>query len=36
LQSAFEEAAGSGVTVGTVLSEFSRVHGGAIEGCFVE
>jgi hypothetical protein len=36
LQSAFEEAADRGVPVGAVLSEFSRVHGGSIEGCFVE
>jgi hypothetical protein len=35
LQSAFEEAADRGVPVGAVLSEFSRVHGGSIEGCFV-
>jgi hypothetical protein len=33
LQSAFDEAAESGVPVGAVLSEFSRVHGGSIEGC---
>jgi hypothetical protein len=36
LQSAFEEAAERGVPVGAVLSEFSRVHGGSIEGCFVD
>jgi hypothetical protein len=36
LQSAFEEAADRGVPVGAVLSEFSRVHGGSIENCFVE
>jgi hypothetical protein len=36
LQSAFEEAADRGVPVGAVLSEFSRVHGGSIELCFVE
>jgi hypothetical protein len=36
LQSAFEEAAERGVPVGAVLSEFSRVHGGSIEECFVE
>jgi hypothetical protein len=34
LQSAFEEAAERNVPVGAVLSEFSRVHGGSIEGCF--
>ncbi len=34
LQDAFEEAAESGVPVGAVLSEFSRIHGGSIEGCF--
>jgi hypothetical protein len=34
LQSAFEEAAERGVPVGAVLSEFSRLHGGSIEGCF--
>jgi len=34
LQDAFEEAAESGVPVGAVLSEFSRLHGGSIEGCF--
>ena len=34
LQSAFEEAADRGVPVGAVLSEFSRSHGGSIEGCF--
>jgi hypothetical protein len=34
LQSAFEEAAENGVPVGAVLSEFSRLHGGSIEGCF--
>jgi hypothetical protein len=34
LQSAFEEAAERDVPVGAVLSEFSRVHGGSIEGCF--
>jgi hypothetical protein len=34
LQSAFEEAADRGVPVGAVLSEFSQVHGGSIEGCF--
>ena len=34
LQSAFEEAAERGVTPGAVLSEFSRSHGGSIEGCF--
>ena len=34
LQSAFEEAAERGVPVGAVLSEFSRSHGGSIEGCF--
>ena len=33
-QSAFEEAAERGVPVGAVLSEFSRLHGGSIEGCF--
>jgi hypothetical protein len=36
LQSAFEEAAERGVPVGAVLSEFSRLHGGSIEGCFQE
>jgi hypothetical protein len=36
LQDAFEEAAERGVPVGAVLSEFSRVHGGSIEGCFVD
>jgi hypothetical protein len=36
LQSAFEEAAERGVPVGAVLSEFSRSHGGSIEGCFVD
>jgi hypothetical protein len=36
LLSAFEEAADRGVPVGAVLSEFSRVHGGSIEGCFGE
>jgi hypothetical protein len=36
LQDAFAEAAERGVPVGAVLSEFSRVHGGSIEGCFVE
>jgi hypothetical protein len=36
LQDAFGEAAERGVPVGAVLSEFSRVHGGSIEGCFVE
>jgi hypothetical protein len=35
LQDAFAEAAERGVPVGAVLSEFSRVHGGSIEGCFV-
>jgi hypothetical protein len=34
LLSAFEEAAEQGVPVGAVLSEFSRSHGGSIEGCF--
>ena len=34
LQSAFDEAADRGVPVGAVLSEFSRSHGGSIEGCF--
>jgi hypothetical protein len=34
LQSAFEEAAERGIPVGAVLSEFSRSHGGSIEGCF--
>jgi hypothetical protein len=34
LQSAFDEAAERGVPVGAVLSEFSRVHGGSVEGCF--
>jgi hypothetical protein len=34
LQDAFDEAAERGVPVGAVLSEFSRVHGGSIEGCF--
>jgi hypothetical protein len=34
LQSAFAEAAERGVPVGAVLSEFSRSHGGSIEGCF--
>jgi hypothetical protein len=34
LQSAFEEAAERGIPVGAVLSEFSRLHGGSIEGCF--
>ena len=34
LQDAFEEAAESGVPVGAVLSKFSRLHGGSIEGCF--
>jgi hypothetical protein len=34
LQDAFAEAAERGVRVGAVLSEFSRVHGGSIEGCF--
>jgi hypothetical protein len=34
LQSAFEEAAERGIPVGAVLSEFSRFHGGSIEGCF--
>ena len=34
LQSAFEEAAENGVPVGAILSEFSRLHGGSIEGCF--
>ena len=34
LRSAFEEAAERGVPVGAVLSEFSRLHGGSIEGCF--
>jgi hypothetical protein len=36
LQDAFGEAAERGVPVGAVLSEFSRVHGGSIEGCFTE
>ena len=36
LGSAFEEAADRGVPVGAVLSEFSRLHGGSIEGCFEE
>jgi hypothetical protein len=36
LQDAFGEAAERGIPVGAVLSEFSRVHGGSIEGCFVE
>ena len=34
LDSAFEEAADRGIPVGGVLSEFSRSHGGSIEGCF--
>jgi hypothetical protein len=34
LRSAFDEAAERGVPVGAVLSEFSRLHGGSIEGCF--
>jgi hypothetical protein len=34
LRSAFEEAAERGIPVGAVLSEFSRLHGGSIEGCF--
>jgi hypothetical protein len=34
LQSASEEAAERGVTPGAVLSEFSRSHGGSIDGCF--
>jgi hypothetical protein len=34
LQDAFEEAAEEGVPVGAVLSEFSRLHGGSVEGCF--
>ena len=34
LQDAFGEAAESGVPVGAVLSDFSRHHGGSIEGCF--
>ena len=36
LQDAFAEAAERGVPVGAVLSEFSRSHGGSIEGCFGE
>jgi hypothetical protein len=35
LRDAFGEAAERGIPVGAVLSEFSRVHGGSIEGCFV-
>jgi hypothetical protein len=34
LQDAFGEAAEFGVPVGAVLSEFSRSHGGSIDGCF--
>jgi hypothetical protein len=36
LRNAFEEAAECGVPAGAVLSEFVRVHGGSIEGCFVD
>jgi hypothetical protein len=36
LQDAFAEAAESGVPVGAILSEFSQVHGGSIEGCFTD
>jgi hypothetical protein len=36
LTDAFAEAAESGLPVGAILSEFSRVHGGSIEGCFTD